>query len=131
MANLTRQELYDRIKESSKDDVILEEMKRLGFWEENKPKIPENLLEEEKQLKQALNQLLEKQRLFDQKDEVLKGIHKERMRLSKERQKVTKEEREQLREQKSQKWEETQENDIVYYYFDYSYTHGRSSLVDA
>lgn len=114
MANLTRQELYDRIKESSKDDVILEEMKRLGFWEENKPKIPENLLEEEKQLKQALNQLLEKQRLFDQKDEVLKGIHKERMRLSKERQKVTKEEREQLREQKSQKWEETQENDIVY-----------------
>lgn len=114
MANLTRQELYDRIKESSKDEVILEEMKRLGFWEADKPKIPENLLQEEKQLQQALNQLLQKQRLFDQKDEVLKGIHKERMRLSKERQKVTKEEREQLREEKAQKWEETQENDIVY-----------------
>lgn len=114
MANLTRQELYDRIKESSKDEVILEEMKRLGFWEADKPKIPENLLQEEKQLQQALNQLLQKQRLFDQKDEVLKGIHKERMRLSKERQKVTKEEHEQLREQKAQKWEETQENDIVY-----------------
>ena len=29
---LTRQELYDRIRESSKDEVILEEMIRLGFW---------------------------------------------------------------------------------------------------
>jgi hypothetical protein len=27
-----RQELYDRIRESSKDDVVLEEMKRMGFW---------------------------------------------------------------------------------------------------
>ena len=29
---LTRQELYDRIRQSSKDEVILEEMIRLGFW---------------------------------------------------------------------------------------------------
>ena len=28
----TRQELYDRIRASSKDEVILEEMVRLGFW---------------------------------------------------------------------------------------------------
>jgi RNA-directed DNA polymerase len=28
----TRQELYDRIRESSRDEVILEEMIRLGFW---------------------------------------------------------------------------------------------------
>src|SRR5262249_20084557 len=29
---VTRQELYDRIRETSKDEVILEEMIRLGFW---------------------------------------------------------------------------------------------------
>ena len=28
----TRQELYERIRASSKDEVILEEMIRLGFW---------------------------------------------------------------------------------------------------
>ena len=27
-----RQELYDRIRQSSKDEVVLEEMIRLGFW---------------------------------------------------------------------------------------------------
>ena len=32
MAKPTRQELYDRIRNSSKDAVILEEMRRLGFW---------------------------------------------------------------------------------------------------
>lgn len=29
--NLSRQQIYDRIKASSKDSYILEEMKRLGF----------------------------------------------------------------------------------------------------
>lgn len=28
----TRQELYERIQKGSKEDVILEEMVRLGFW---------------------------------------------------------------------------------------------------
>ena len=32
MSGNIRQELYDRIRESSKDEVILEEMVRLGFW---------------------------------------------------------------------------------------------------
>ena len=38
----TRQELYDRIRESSGDEVILEEMIRLGFWPrgENTPDDP-------------------------------------------------------------------------------------------
>ena len=30
--SLTRQQLYDRIRESSKDEVVLEEMIRLGYW---------------------------------------------------------------------------------------------------
>ena len=32
--NQRRQELYDRIRESSKDEVIVEEMRKLGFWPE-------------------------------------------------------------------------------------------------
>jgi len=42
----TRQELYDRIRNSSKDSVVLEEMKRMGFWDKNDkaPLIPELLI---------------------------------------------------------------------------------------
>ncbi|MCP4521892.1 MAG: RNA-directed DNA polymerase [Cytophagales bacterium] len=114
MANLTRQELYDRIKESSKDKVILEEMKRLGFWSEGKPSLSEDLINEETELRKELDQLLKKQRLFEQKDELLANIHQERMKISKERQKVTKEERQKLKEEKAKRWKEMQENDIVF-----------------
>ncbi|MFT5328352.1 MAG: RNA-directed DNA polymerase, partial [Planctomycetaceae bacterium] len=37
----TRQEIYDRIRESSKNEVILEEMIRLGFWPQQEG-APEN-----------------------------------------------------------------------------------------
>ncbi len=114
MTNLTRQELYDRIKESSKDKVILEEMKKLGFWDEDQPNIPEELINEEAELQQELNKLLKKQHLFNQKDELLKQIHQERMKVSKERQKVTKEERQRLRQEKEERWKEMQENDIIF-----------------
>ena len=32
MSGDIRQQLYDRIRESSKDEVILDEMIRLGYW---------------------------------------------------------------------------------------------------
>ena len=46
MSGNIRQELYDRIRESSKDEVILEEMIRLGFWQrsEGQPSPPEDLI---------------------------------------------------------------------------------------
>ena len=40
----TRQELYDRIRATSKEQYILEEMVRLGFWgrDESRPEDPAN-----------------------------------------------------------------------------------------
>ncbi len=56
-----RQELYDRIRESSKDDVVLEEMKRMGFWSKNEsgPTVPELLIKKEAELRKELNKLYE------------------------------------------------------------------------
>ena len=34
MEQLSRQQLYDRIKETSKDEYILSEMQKLGYWPE-------------------------------------------------------------------------------------------------
>lgn len=41
-----RQAIYERIREFSKDEVILEEMVRLGFWkaDDGKPDLPEQLI---------------------------------------------------------------------------------------
>ena len=56
--NLTRQQIYDRIRTSSKDSYILEEMKRLGFWEETaSPSLPEILIKKEADLNKELQEL--------------------------------------------------------------------------
>ena len=43
MTTDSRQQLYDRIRESSMDEVTLEEMIRYGFWAKGKnlPSVPE------------------------------------------------------------------------------------------
>ena len=73
MANLTRQELYDKIKESSKDEYILSEMIRLGFWEEDKgqPSLPTQLIKEHGELTRELNELMAKKRRFQNKEAML------------------------------------------------------------
>jgi len=73
---MTRQELYDEIKKTSKDSYILTEMKRLGFWDSTKPKVTVELIEKKVKLQKELNQLSTKIR---NPEAVIKEIHKQRM----------------------------------------------------
>ncbi len=52
MSGDIRQQLYDRIRESSKDEVILDEMIRLGYWRpgDGKPSLPEELIKKKGEL---------------------------------------------------------------------------------
>jgi len=76
-----RQELYDRIRESSKDDVVLEEMKRMGFWSknENGPGVPELLIKKETELNKELNKLYSERQKYQNKEAVLKEMRLKRM----------------------------------------------------
>ena len=62
---LTRQELYDRIRETSKSQYILEEMVRLGFWGKNSgaASMTEEWVEKRGELTRELQQLLKQQKL--------------------------------------------------------------------
>ncbi len=54
---LTRQQLYDRIRASARDEVILDEMTRLGFWAKKTamPSPSEVLIRKESELRRELN----------------------------------------------------------------------------
>jgi retron-type reverse transcriptase len=73
---MTRQELYDEIKKTSKDSFILKEMKRLGFWDNSKPKVAQELIEKKTDLQKELKGLSAK---IQNPQSVIKEIHKERM----------------------------------------------------
>ena len=88
---MTRQELYDEIKKSSKDSYILSEMKRLGYWDSSKPKVAQELIEKKVALQKELNQLSQK---IKDPETLIKEIHKRRMKEALERREETKAKRE-------------------------------------
>jgi len=111
-----RQEIYDKIKESSKQEYIISEMKRLGFLngEENELQEVERYFSEETRLSKELQKLLKTQGLLKDPEAFLNAKHKERKRLSKEKQKQNKEEKERLRLEKAESWKASKKKDIIY-----------------
>lgn len=113
---LTRQQIYDRIRETSKDEFILSEMKKLGFWksDENQPSFSEQLIEREGELYRELNDLSQKQRRFENQQAMLAEMRKARLVASKKKQLETKQRNEQKRLEKAEKWQLQKQTAIVY-----------------
>ncbi len=113
---LTRQQLYDRIRESTKDAVVLEEMKRLGFWpkEEQSPSVPELLIKQEADLNKEFNQLLNQQRRYQNKEAVLKEMRMKRMADAKAKREANKKKRELQRLEKAEAWKKRKTTEIIY-----------------
>ena len=118
MSNSTerRQELYDKIKQSSKQEYILSEMKRLGFWTDDNVDFNKvnTFFKEESELSKELRALINKEKGIEDTEAFIANKHKERKRLSKEKQKETKEKRALLRKEKAEKWALKNKQDIVY-----------------
>lgn len=113
---LTRQQLYDRIRQSSKEEYILAEMQRLGFWpkSDGTPTLPEQLIKKEGELQRELQSLLQEKRSFENKEEVLAAMRKKRMEEAKKKREATKQKREAERIEKVARWKEKEAKEIIY-----------------
>ncbi|GLK54079.1 hypothetical protein JOD31_001246 [Methylopila capsulata] len=113
---LTRQQLYDRIRESSKDEVILEEMIRLGFWPRNanKPDVPEALIRRRGEIDRELAALHAQEARWRDPDAALKEMHKRRKKAAMERRKETKRGHAQTRYERAVAWRERRATEILY-----------------
>ncbi len=116
MSGNIRQELYDRIRESSKDEVILEEMIRLGFWKrsEGQPSAPEDLIQRAGELNREIADLYKQQARWANPEQALKQMHKERKRAAMERRKETKLRRAGARHARAVAWAERRKTDVLY-----------------
>jgi RNA-directed DNA polymerase len=112
----TRQEIYDAIAKSSKEDFILEEMKRFGFWDISQPvpKVSEELTNKRKKLQTELNDLLKIQQQYNNTQKLMKEMRAERMAAALIKRKNTKERKIALRTQKAEVWAENQIKNISY-----------------
>lgn len=112
----TRQEIYDRIKASSKDSYILTEMKRLGYWSENaeQPSLTEDIINRESALQQQLNALYSERYRLDNKEAMLKEIRKQKMEESRRKRTEKKLQRVQAQKERAENWAKCQKTDIIY-----------------
>ncbi len=112
---LSKQQIYDRIRATSKDSYILEEMQRLGFWQsEAEPTLSEILIRQEANIEKELNELLAQDRKFSDKEAMLQEMRKARMKAAKEKRIETKLNQEKKLQEKAEKWKLLQQQQILY-----------------
>ncbi len=113
---LTRQQIYDRIRQTSKDEFILEDMIRLGFWpaEQDVPSLPAQLIRKEGELSRELRNLLKKQKRYQDREKMLRDMRKKRLEESRRKRAETKARKKREREARARRWQEQKTREIVY-----------------
>ncbi|WP_053004183.1 reverse transcriptase family protein [Flavobacterium sp. ABG] len=112
---LSKQEIYDRIRATSKDSYILEEMQRLGFWQSgSEPTLSEILIHQETKIEKELNELLAQDKKFSNREAMLLEMRKARMKIAKQKRIETILNREKKQLEKAKNWKLVQQQQILY-----------------
>jgi len=112
----SRQDIYDRIRQTSKDEVILEDMVRLGFWPQRGevPHDPADEIRQRGDLERQIAALRTEQARLQNVDAIRIEMRKRRLAEWKQRQKETKRERERERVARAAAWADEKKRRITY-----------------
>ena len=116
MSRPTRQELYDRIRQTSRAEVILEEMTRLGFWprEKDSPDDPAEEIRQRGELQRRLRELRSKNSRLYNIEALQREARKRRMAESKRKRAERKERLLRERAERAEAWKAKKAQDIIY-----------------
>jgi retron-type reverse transcriptase len=113
---VTRQELYDRIRASSKDEVVLEEMIRAGFWpkESEGPQDPAEEVRRRGELERLLVSLTTERVRLENPEAIKKAWRQQRMEESRRKRQENKERRLRERKERANAWQQRKQTEVVY-----------------
>ena len=116
LSQMTRDELYAHLRTTTKDAMVLQEMRRLGFWpaDSGKPSVTDELITREAELSKELNELTAQLRRVQDPKAALRDMRKQRMAAAKEKRELTKQKHAQLRHARALAWQEKRKSDIGY-----------------
>lgn len=116
MDRTARQELYDRIRASSLDEVVLDEMIRHGFWPsaDDRPSDPTTEIRRRGELERELTELRSKAVRLDDEQALRRDAHRKRLADAREKRAETKVRREQARADRAQAWTQRKRTEIGY-----------------
>ncbi|KRB91521.1 reverse transcriptase family protein [Duganella sp. Root198D2] len=112
----TRAELMERLRNSSRQEVVLGEMQRLGFWPANtgQPSELEEVVKREAELSSALNCLGQELRTIQDPEQALKAMRKERLAKARQRREETRQKRARERFERATAWHQRQSTELLY-----------------
>lgn len=112
----TRAELYARLRASTRDEVTLSEMQRLGFWPagQEMPTVAEDLIRREAELSQALREVGYNLQQRMDPETALKAMRKERMAKARARREETRLRRTQERYERATAWQRRHASELLY-----------------
>jgi retron-type reverse transcriptase len=112
----TREELYERIRQSSREEFILSDMIRLGFWPAagEMPHDPAEEIRRRGELQRQLDELRAQNRKLYNEQALLKELRKKRLLESKQKQKETKERQARERKERAENWQQRKAKEIIY-----------------
>ncbi|CAB5681962.1 Retron-type reverse transcriptase [Delftia tsuruhatensis] len=112
----TRAEIYERIKASSKQEVILEEMQRLGFWPkgEGQPQLAAAHIQREGELHRELAELRRQLAVRQDPERALRQMRKERMQKALARREETRRRQARERHDKALAWHARRDTHVGY-----------------
>lgn len=112
----SREEIYARIRETSKDQYILEEMVRLGFWgrADGMPEDPAEEVARRGELVRRLRALRTEASRLRNREALLKELRKRRMAESRRKRQETKERRLRERQERAEAWKARKSQEILF-----------------
>jgi RNA-directed DNA polymerase len=112
----TRQELYDLVRQRGKQEYILDEMIRLGFWpaQGELPQDPADEIRRSGELRQELQALYQENAKLQNEKKLRQEMYRQRLAESKRKQAETKARREQARIDRATAWQARKQKEITY-----------------
>ncbi|MEB3179992.1 MAG: reverse transcriptase family protein [Nostocaceae cyanobacterium] len=112
----TRQELYNRIRQVGREEFILEEMIRYGFWSPQGeiPQDPADEIRRAGEIRRELEALRQENWQLHNEKALRKQMLKQRLEESRRKRQETKERRERERLERTEAWKQQQQHSIIY-----------------
>ena len=112
----TRQELYDRIRQVGKEEFILEEMIRYGFWfpQGEIPQDPADEIRRTGEIRRELEKLRQENNRLHNEKALRKQMLKQRLEESRRKRQENKERREKQRRERSEAWNQKKQHEVIY-----------------
>ena len=111
----SRQALFDRIRSATRDDAVIEEMVRHGFWRQQTDRDdPAADMARIAELESVLAQLAQEGSQRRNLDRLRKDMRRRRMEEARQRRVVTREKRQEARRERARRWEQRKQREILY-----------------